>query len=102
MVQIACRLLDPNASEFTAALVGKLVTTLITKTGDVLGEQLELLLRAVLSKLQSAETLSVIQNLCMVYAHLFNTQMTATLNFLESFPGPTGNKLFPTATVWYS
>jgi hypothetical protein len=90
-------------SEFTAALVGKLVTTLITNTGDMLGDQLELLLRAVLSKLQSAETLSVIQNLCMVYAHLFNTQMTATLNFLESFPGPTGKSALNfVMTEWVS
>ncbi len=90
MVQMAVRLLDPSTSEFSASFVGKLVTTLITKTGDQLGDQLELLLRAVLSKLQSADTLSVIQNLCMVYAHLINTQMEAALNFLASVPGPTG------------
>jgi len=90
VVQVACRLLDPQTSEFSASLVGKLVTTLILKTGDQLGEQLDHLLRAVLSKLQAADTLSVIQNLCMVYAHLFNAQMDAALNFLDGVPGPTG------------
>lgn len=90
VVQVACRLLDPHTSEFSATLVGKLITTLICKAGDGLGDQLELLLRAVLSKLRSADTLSVIQSLIMVYAHLFNTQMDAALNFLDSVPGPTG------------
>jgi hypothetical protein len=90
VVQVACRLLDPSTSEFSASLVGKLVTTLLYRTGDKLGDQLELLLRAVLSKLRSADTLSVIQNLLMVYAFLFNSQMEPTLNFLDSVPGPTG------------
>jgi len=90
VVQVACRLLDPMTSEFSASLVGKLVTTLLCKTGDKLGDQLELLLRAVLSKLRSADTLSVIQNLLMVYAFLFNTQLEPALNFLDSVPGPTG------------
>ncbi|ODM92754.1 Importin-9 [Orchesella cincta] len=90
IVQVACRLLDPHTSEFSATLVGKLITTLICKAGDGLGDQLELLLRAVLSKLRSADTLSVIQSLIMVYAHLFNSQMEAALNFLDSVPGPTG------------
>lgn len=90
VVQFACRLLDPTTSEFSASLVGKLVTTLLCKTGDKLGDQFELLLRAVLSKLRSADTLSVIQNLIMVYAFLFNTKMEPALNFLVNVPGPTG------------
>lgn len=61
MVQVAGHLLNPKGSEFTATFVGRLVTTLIQKTGDRLGEHLELLLKAVLSKLQGSQTLSVIQ-----------------------------------------
>eukprot|EP00094_Tigriopus_californicus_P002531 TCALIF_02446-PA protein Name:"Similar to Ipo9 Importin-9 (Mus musculus)" AED:0.08 eAED:0.08 QI:0/0.33/0.2/0.9/1/1/10/0/889 len=71
MVQVAGHLLNPVGSEFTATFVGRLVTTLIQKTGDQLGEHLDLLLKAVLSKLQGSETLTV-------------------LNFLSSVPGPTG------------
>ncbi|XP_021944013.1 importin-9 [Folsomia candida] len=103
VVQIACRLLDPTMSEFSATLVGKLVTTLLSKTGNKLGDQLELLLRAVLSKLRSADTLSVIQNLLMVYAYLFNTQLEPALNFLDSVPGPTGQSaLYFVMTEWVS
>lgn len=103
VVQVACRLLDPHTSEFSATLVGKLITTLICKTGDRLGDQLELLLRAVLSKLRSADTLSVIQSLIMVYAHLFNSNMEAALNFLASVPGPTGQSaLHFVMTEWVS
>ena len=51
-------------------ITGRLVTTLIQKTGDHLGENLEHLLKAVLSKLKGSSTLSVIQSLIMVYAQL--------------------------------
>ena len=54
-------MLNPVGSEFTATFVGRLVTTLIQRTGDRLGENLDLLLKAVLSKLQGSQTLSVIQ-----------------------------------------
>ena len=59
--QVAGQLLNPVGSEFTATFVGRLVTTLIQRTGDRLGENLDLLLKAVLSKLQGSQTLSVIQ-----------------------------------------
>lgn len=58
--------------------------------GDSLGENLDLLLKAVLSKMQSAESLIVMQSLLMIYAHLINTQFDAVLNFLSTVPGPTG------------
>ena len=66
------------------------MTTLIQRTGDRLGENLELLLKAVLSKLQGSETLSVIQSLIMVYAQLIHSQLNPVLSFLSSVPGPTG------------
>lgn len=76
--------------EFTATFVGRLVTTLIRNVGNSLGENLDLLLKAVLSKMQSAEALIVMQSLLMIYAHLINTQFDAVLNFLSIVPGPTG------------
>lgn len=90
MVQVAGHLLNPVGSEFSATFVGRLVTTLIQKTGDRLGENLDHLLKAVLSKLRGSETLSVIQSLLMVYAQLVHTQLAAVLNFLCSVPGPSG------------
>lgn len=61
IVQVISKLLDPKTSEYTATYVGRLVSILITKMGSALGENLDLMLRAVLSKLQQAETLSVVQ-----------------------------------------
>lgn len=60
-MQVVSQLLDPRTSEFTAAFVGRLVSTLISKAGRELGENLDQILRAVLSKMQQAETLSVMQ-----------------------------------------
>ncbi|XP_034939232.1 importin-9 [Chelonus insularis] len=90
ILQIVAQLLNPQSSEFTATFVGRLVITLIRKVGNDLGENLDLLLKAVLSKMQRAETLTVMQSLIMIYAHLLNTEFDAVLNFLSTVPGPTG------------
>lgn len=55
-----------------------------------MGENLDLLLKAVLSKMQRTETLTVMQSLLMVYAHLINSAFDPVLNFLSTVPGPTG------------
>ncbi|XP_043478720.1 importin-9 isoform X2 [Leptopilina heterotoma] len=90
ILKTLAQLLNPRSSEFTAAFVGRLVTTLIRKAGNTLGENLDLLLKAVLSKMQRTETLTVMQSLLMVYAHLINSAFDPVLNFLSTVPGPTG------------
>ena len=60
-IEVVTRLLNPSTSEFTAAFVGRLVAILITKAGSALGDNSDMILRAVLSKMQQAETLSVTQ-----------------------------------------
>ena len=61
IIQVISRLLDPKTSEYTASFVGKLVTVVLSKVGGQLGDQMDLILRAVLSKMQQTETLSVMQ-----------------------------------------
>ena len=61
IIQVISKLLDPKTSEHTASFVGRLVSVVIGKVGSQLGENLDLMLRAVLSKMQQAETLTVIQ-----------------------------------------
>ncbi|KAJ8665420.1 hypothetical protein QAD02_007082, partial [Eretmocerus hayati] len=90
ILQIIAKLLNPQSSEFTASFVGRLVTTLIRKAGSSLGENLDLLLKAVLSKMQCTKTPTVMQSLLMIYAHLINSEFDAVLNFLSTVPGPTG------------
>ncbi|XP_039605359.1 importin-9 [Polypterus senegalus] len=90
VMQVVSQLLDPRTSEFTAAFVGRLVSTLIAKAGAQLGDNLDQILRAILSKMQQAETLSVMQSLIMVFAHLIHSQLEPLLEFLCSLPGPTG------------
>jgi len=78
-------------SEMTAAgQVGRLVITIITKMGSMLGQNVDMLLKAVISKMQNLECLKVIMNLVLIFAHLFLTQMDAVLNFLSTVPGPNG------------
>ena len=61
IMQVISKLLDPKTSEHTASFVGRLVSIVITKVGQQLGENLDLMLRLVLSKMQQAETLSVME-----------------------------------------
>ena len=90
ILQVTTMLLNPMSTEFSAALIGRLVITLITKAGNFLGDQIDLLLKAVISKMQLVESLNVIMSLVMIFAHLFLIQMDAVMNFLSSVPGPTG------------
>lgn len=89
-MQVTTLLLNPMTNEFTAAFVGRLVITIVSKAGNYLGENIHLLLKAVISKMQLVESLSVIMSLVMTFAHLVVTQMEAVLNFLSTVPGPTG------------
>lgn len=61
VVKVVSKLLDSKTSEYTATYVGRLVSILISKMGSSLGDYLDLMLRAVLSKMQQAETHTVIQ-----------------------------------------
>lgn len=90
IMQVISKLLDPKTSEHTASFVGRLVSIVITKVGNQLGENLDLMLRLVLSKMQQAETLSVMESLVMVFAQLMSSNMPAVLDFLTNVPGPTG------------
>lgn len=90
ILQVTTMLLNPMSTEFSAAFIGRLVITLITKAGNFLGDQIDLLLKAVISKMQLVESLSVVMSLVMIFAHLFLIQMDAVMNFLSSVPGPTG------------
>ncbi|KAL3853056.1 hypothetical protein ACJMK2_016638 [Sinanodonta woodiana] len=90
IMQVISKLLDPKISEFTASFVGRLVAVVLSKVGSHLGENMDLILRAVLSKMHQTETLSVMQSLVMVFAHLMHDQIEAVLDFLTSVPDPTG------------
>jgi importin-9 len=83
-------MLDPKTSENSCTQVGKLIISLIRQATPFLGEHLETLLKSVLSKMQSSNTLLVQQSLIMVFAHLMHTKLDAVLSFLSNVPGPTG------------
>lgn len=90
IMQVTTMLLNPMNTEYTASFIGRLVITIIQKAGTMLGENIDLLLKAVISKMQLVESLSVIMSLVMTFAHLILTQSEAVLNFLSTVPGPTG------------
>ncbi len=83
-------MLDPKTSENCCTSIGKLITTLIRQTSHVLGDNLDFILKAVLSKMQSSNIVSVQQSLIIVFAHLIHSRMNDVLTFLSNLPGPTG------------
>lgn len=90
IVTVTEMLLNPMSGEYTAAYIGRLVITLINKAGNILGDNINLLLKAVISKLQLVQSLAVAMSLVVTFAHLFVVQMEAVLNFLSTVPGPSG------------
>lgn len=86
-MQVISKLLDPKTSEHTASFVGRLVSIVITKVGNQLGENLDLMLRLVLSKMQQAETLSVMEVLMLSGSTLHNFKTITLLNdsFVNTF-----------------
>ncbi|XP_039450707.1 importin-9-like isoform X2 [Culex pipiens pallens] len=90
IMEVTTMLLNPINTESTAAFIGRLVVVIITKVGNLLGENVDLLLKAVLSKMQLVQSLHVIMSLVIIFAHLIIVQMDAVLNFLSTVPGPTG------------
>ena len=99
LVIVINHMLDPKTSENVGASIGKLINTLIRQTAHILGENLDFILKAVLSKMQSSNVISVQQSLIMVFAHLMHSKMNEVLLFLSNLPGPTGNILIATFCV---
>ncbi|XP_018022824.1 importin-9 [Hyalella azteca] len=101
VVDVCHELLSPSAPDAAAGFVGRLVTALIHHLSSQLGDGLHRLLRAVLSKLQSTETLMVVQNLTVVFAQLVHRQLEDVLDFLSSVPGPEGDSALSfVLTLW--
>ncbi|XP_071438959.1 importin-9 [Hetaerina americana] len=101
--QVLEQLLNPFHNDNSALYVGRLAITLVNKAGTYLGDNLDHFLKAVLSKMQCAQTNSVIQSLVLVYAYLIHTQLDAVLNFLSTVPGPTGESALQfVLTEWCS
>lgn len=90
VTQICIMLLNPMNSEYSATFIGPLIITIISKAGNMFGENIYLFLKAAISKMQLIKTLSVVMSLVMIFAYLFITQIDAILNFLTTVPGPTG------------
>ena len=90
IVLVINHMLDPKTSENGCSFIGKFINTLIRHTAPVLGDHLDSILKAVLSKMQSSNILLVQQSLIMVFAHLIHSKLDAVLTFLSNLPGPTG------------
>ena len=107
VIQVVLHLLDPARPEYSASFVGKFIIAFVKvvscfiqrmcycvtvlpsspQAGSVLGENLELLLRAVLSKMHSVQTPSVMQSLIIVFAHLMQTEVTCFESVVGMFYG---------------
>jgi len=90
VMQVTTMLLNPTHNEMSAGQIGRLVIAIIHKMGNVMGENVDHILKAVISKLQLVECLRVVMSLVAVFAYLFLTQLDAVMNFLSTVPGPNG------------
>lgn len=103
IVLVINHMLDPKTSENSCSFIGKFITALIKNTANILGENLDLILKAVLSKMQASNIPLVQQSLIMVFAQLIHSKMDAVLTFLSGLPGPTGKPVLEFfMTEWVS
>lgn len=103
IMELTTSMLNPMNSDRSAVQIGPLIITIIRKAGNILGDNVDMLLKAVISKMQLVECLRVMSNLIMVFAYLILTQLEAVLNFLSTVPGPTGEPALTfVITVWLS
>ena len=91
VMQLISVLLNPKLPEYSASFAGRLVSVFIAKTSDRLtNDDVDLILRAVLGKLQQSVTLTVVQSLLLIFAHLVNSRIEMVISFLSQIPGPSG------------
>ncbi len=103
IVMVIGHMLDPKTSENSCSFIGKLINTVMRYMSHALGDNLDLILKAVLSKMQSSKVLLVQQSLIVVFAHLIHAKMDNVLTFLTNIPGPTGRPVLEfLLTEWVS
>ncbi|XP_065901189.1 importin-9-like isoform X2 [Dysidea avara] len=91
-VSVVLHILLPSQSEYAASFVGRLIITLIKQLGTLLGAHLETILRAVLSKIQSVQTPTIVQSLLLTFIFLFqSSHLEEVITFLSGIPDITGN-----------
>ncbi|KPM02909.1 importin-9-like protein [Sarcoptes scabiei] len=90
---ICVNLLNPNISDSAAAYIGRVIVILMMKCGQwIERDNIEHLLRSTLVRLNKGKELLLIQTLIMVFAHLFYTDLSTILIFLNSLPAPCGER----------
>jgi len=90
--RVILHLLEPNAPEFSASFAGRLVTLILLSAKS---SNLENILRAVLVKLNTANTLTVQQALLLVFARLASADTNGLVSFLTN-----QNALQPLIQLW--
>ena len=92
-VKVCDHLLNPRLDESCSAFVGRLITIVITRANQFIShEDTHRLLRSVVVKLSSCETLSVVESLILIFAHLIYYELPPILDFLSSLPAPNGKQ----------
>ena len=86
-------MLNPRLDESCSAFVGRLITIVITRANQfITREDTHRLLRSVVVKLSNCETLSVVESLILIFAHLIYYELPPILDFLSSLPAPNGKQ----------
>lgn len=75
-------ILSPDVNESAAVFVGRLVSSLILHANAHIGEYSEVLLLAVLNKLQASTRLTVSETLVLAFARLINVDTALVIDFL--------------------
>lgn len=78
VMEVVTKLLDPESNEFTDTSIVQFILTIVTKAGNFLGSNIQWLLKALITKLQSVESLNVVMN------YLIIAKMRTVMTFLNT------------------
>jgi importin-9 len=96
------RLLDVNEPESGGLFVGDLTLHLIRRTGEAILPVLPDLLRAFVTRLASAVTMTFTQSLVLPFAYLIHTQLDTVISLVESIQVNDRSALEVLLSAWTS
>jgi hypothetical protein len=100
LMEFISKMLNPSVSDSSALFLGDLIAKVVVRSGDLIAPILPNLLKAVTERLSVATSTTFIQSFVMIYAHLIQSQLGATLDFLSSLNVQGRSGLDVVLSIW--
>lgn len=101
LLKCVSKFLSPSMTDRAIVNLGDLVTLLLEKFNDLIGNYLEDILKALTVRLVHAKEVPTIENMILIFNMLAIAQPQTTINFLKSFTIDDSTALFKILPIWF-